>query len=355
MTTGKQNATKHYTKKSKPKPSKAYNAYWTFAAKRQNVFQKRLIDAIGPWSDDPVIRGNRFTNIFRASDRVSQYLIRLQYSGDQDPAEIFFRTLLFKMFNRIETYEYLRLRLGDISWGSFSFDRYNDVLSERLVAGHTVYSAAYIMPSAGSVFGYASKHSNHLALLAKMMKDKVYERIAKSTALSDVFDNLLSYPSLGSFLAFQYTIDLNYSSFLNFSEMDFVVAGPGAKNGIGKCFESLGDYSFEDVIRMVADEQEQQFLQNGYAPQTLWGRPLQLIDCQNIFCEVDKYLRVTQPELSIQSGRTRIKQKFTKPKGPMEFFFPPKWNINHKIETPCQQTIQGNIFSSAITTKMTAR
>ena len=24
----------------------------------------------------------------------------------------------------------------------------------------------------------------------------------------------------------------------------------------------------------------------------LWGRPLQLIGCQNLFCEVDKYARV---------------------------------------------------------------
>ncbi len=345
---------KHFKKKSKPKPSKAYNTYWSFAAKRHHVFQKRLHDANGPWTDDPIIRANRFTNIFRASDRVSQYLIRLQYAGDQAPAEIFFRTLLFKIFNKIETYEYLQLQLRDLSWASFTFNRYNDVLSERLMARHTVYSAAYIMPSA-SVFGYTPKHSNHLALLAQMMKDKAYEKIAQAEKLETVFNLLLSYPSFGAFLAFQYAIDLNYSNLLNFSEMDFVMAGPGAKNGILKCFESFGDYSFEDIIRMVTDEQEEQFLKNGYAPQTLWGRPLQLIDCQNIFCEVDKYLRVTQPELSGKSGRTRIKQKFTKPKGPMEFFFPQKWDINNKIEKPCLQTIQGNIFSSAITTKTMAR
>lgn len=355
MTNEKQNIIRHYTKKSKPKPSKAYPTYWTFAAKRQEVFLKRLHNLHGPWSNDPVIRGNRFTNIFRAADRVSQYLIRLQYLGEQEPAEIFFRTLLFKIFNKIETYEYLQLRLGDISWASFSFDRYNEVLSERLMAGHTVYSAAYIMPSAGSVFGYALKHSNHLALLAQMMKDKVYERVIMVNSLKDVFELLLSWPSFGPFLAFQYTIDLNYSCLLNFSEMDFVVAGPGAKNGIAKCFESFGDYSFEDIIRMVAEEQEEQFQHNGFTPQTLWGRPLQLVDCQNIFCEVDKYLRVTQPELSAQSGRTRIKQKFTKSKGPMQFFFPPKWNINHKIETSCPQTIQGDIFSSVITTKTMAK
>jgi len=35
------------------------------------------------------------------------------------------------------------------------------------------------------------------------------------------------YPSLGDFLTFQFTIDLNYSEPIAFSEMEFVVAGPG--------------------------------------------------------------------------------------------------------------------------------
>jgi len=50
----------------------------------------------------------RFTNVYRASDRVSQYLIRrVIYEGDQSEEEVFFRTLLFKIFNRIETWEIL--------------------------------------------------------------------------------------------------------------------------------------------------------------------------------------------------------------------------------------------------------
>ena len=40
---------------------------------------------------------------------------------------------------------------------------------------------------------------------------------------------------MGDFLAFQLLIDLNYSNLTDFSEMDFVVAGPGARDGIRKC------------------------------------------------------------------------------------------------------------------------
>ena len=41
---------------------------------------------------------------------------------------------------------------------------------------------------------------------------------------------------MAAFLAYQYLIDLNYAAGLGFSEMDFVVPGPGARDGIRKCF-----------------------------------------------------------------------------------------------------------------------
>jgi hypothetical protein len=335
----------HFTKLVKPKTSNVYDEYWNFAVKRNDVFQKRLIDSVGPWTNDPVIKNSRFTNIFRASDRVSQYLISLQYE-EQDLEEVFFKTILFKLFNKIETYCYLERELGKVSYSTFSFAKYDELLTMRMAQKRTIYSAAYIMPSVGNVFGYKLKHSNHLALLAKMMKDKLYITLSECKSLEEVYKLILSYPSLGNFLAFQYTIDLNYSSLLNFSEMDFVVAGPGAKNGILKCFESLGDFSFEDIIKMMADEQEVECERLGLKLPTLWGRHLQLIDCQNLFCEVDKYLRVTNPGLAGNSGRTRIKQKFTTAKGPLSFFFPPKWGVNDKIETLCQlRTATADTFS----------
>ena len=37
-------------------------------------------------------------------------------------------------------------------------------------------------------------------------------------------------------------------------------------------------------------------------------RSLQLIDFQNLFCEIGKYARVAHPEFAGASGRTRIKQ-----------------------------------------------
>jgi hypothetical protein len=111
--------------------------------------------------------------------------------------------------------------------------------------------------------------------------------------------------------------------------MDYVVAGPGACDGIRKCFGAETRGIERDVIRYMADAQHEHFARLGLEFTGLNGRPLQLIDCQNLFCEVDKYARVAHPEVLGLSGRSRIKQKFAPVVQRVTAWFPPKWGINH--------------------------
>lgn len=308
------------------KTTPVYDTYWRFAGKRQELFMRRVAGASPPWSDDPVIAAHRFTNAYRAADRVSQYLIRhVIYEGSQTAEEVYFRTLLFKLFNRIGTWEHLASKLGPLTWRGFDFERYARVLDAVIGRGERIYSAAYIMPSPS--FGSDRKHRNHLRLIEHMMRDGAPRRIARARSLQQVFDILRSYPSLGDFLAFQFTIDLNYSELVDFSEMDFVVAGPGARDGIRKCFSDTAGLSEAEIIRVVADRADAEFGRLGIRFQPLWGRALQLIDCQNLFCEVDKYARVVHPEIQGESGRTRIKQRFTARPEPLPQWYPPKWRL----------------------------
>ena len=193
---------------SPAKPTIVYDTYWRFAVERQEVFFRRLGGSSPPWTNDSILAHFKFTNAYRASDRVSQYLIRnVIYEGSQSSEEVFFRTLLFKIFNRIETWELLKAAFGKVEYSSYSFDGYDKVLSQALAAGRAIYSAAYIMPSAGRVFGYAQKHRNHLKLIERMMADDVPQRIAEGPTMRDVFSLLRSYPSIGDFLAYQFVTD----------------------------------------------------------------------------------------------------------------------------------------------------
>ncbi len=316
------------------RPTVVYDSYWRFAAERQEVFFRKLEGRPPPWTDDPVIVRHKFTNAYRASDRVSQYLIRnVIYEGEQFAPEVFFRTILFKLFNKIETWELLRSRLGDITWEGYSFDRFDFVLADALASKTRIYSAAYIMPSRGGGFGYRQKHRNHLKLLERMMEDEVPHQIAGAPSMRQAFEILRSYPMIGDFLAYQFVTDLNYSEICDFSEMEFVVPGPGARDGIHKCFTDLGGLSEADIIRLVAERQEHEFERLGLTFRSLWGRRLQLIDCQNLFCEVSKYARVKHPQVTGVNGRSRIKQVYRRSNKPMEMWFPPKWGVNHLVFT----------------------
>lgn len=308
------------------KATPVFETYWRFAAKGQDLFMRRINGEPGPWTDDPVLAVHRFTNVYRAADRVSQYLIaNVIYRGPQTGEEIFFRTLLFKFFNRIETWEELTNRVGYPSWKTFHFERYARTLDLMLARGERIYSAAYIMPSPR--LGSARKHRNHLRLLEHMMRDGAPNRIARARSLGEVFGILRAYQSIGDFLAFEFAVDLNYSDLIDFSEMEFVVAGPGARDGIRKCFVDTGGLCEADVIRVVTERAEEEFGRLGLRFQTLWGRPLQLIDCQNLFCEVDKYARVVHPEFNGTSGRTRIKQRFKPRPTFLAQWYPPKWGL----------------------------
>ena len=315
-----------------PRPTKVFDTFWRFAAERQEIFFRRLAGRPWPWSGDPILQRHRFTNAYRASDRVSQFLIRsVQYRGEQSPTELFFRTILFKLFNKIETWQVLMRKIGEPHSADFHINSYMGALDELQSVNQRIYSAAYIMPPAPGARGIA-KHVGHLRLLKQMMKDCLPERLAETSSMKEAFEILHAYPMMGNFLAFQYMIDLNYSNMLDFSEMEFVVAGPGARSGIGKCFSDIGNYSYEDVIRYVTENQVEEFKRRDIVFRDLWGRPLQLVDVQNLFCEVDKYSRIAHPDMNAKDGRKRIKQIF-RPYGPsLVPWYPPKWGLNEIIQ-----------------------
>jgi hypothetical protein len=314
---------------SPAKPTLVFDSYWRFAVERQNVFFARFEGKQTPWSSDPIISEYKFTNAYRASDRVSQYLIKnVICGGPEEPEEVFFRTILFKLFNKIETWSLLESQLGEVRWSTYRYRDYNRILSRALESGATIYSAAYIMASGHEMFGVERKHQSHLKLLELMLGEAVPQRLAECRSMRNGFELLRSYPLIGDFLAYQLITDLNYSTLTDFSEMEFTMPGPGARDGIRKCFSSLGGLSEVDIIRLMADRQEYEFDRLGVTFRSLWGRRLQLIDIQNLFCEVDKYARMKHPDIAGISGRTRIKQKFKQTaKPPISYFYPPKWNL----------------------------
>lgn len=308
-------------------PTPVFETYWRFAVRRHAIYLARLNGSAPPWTGDPILARHRFTNAYRAADRVSQYLIgAVQYGAGvpRSAEDVVFRTLLFKCFNKIETWQHLESVLGEVSWRSYEFDRYSRAL-DVAASEMAIYSPAYVVPPPR--LGESAKRRNHLRLVELMMRGGIVRAVA-SGSLRLVYGALREFPSVGPFLAYQFAIDLNYSPVMDAAESEFVVAGPGACDGIRKCFGPASHGIESEVIHYVAATQEQHFARLGLDFPGLFGRPLQLIDCQNLFCEVDKYARVAHPQVRGVSGRTRIKQRYTPSAAQPTAFFPPRWGLD---------------------------
>jgi hypothetical protein len=338
-----------------PDPTPVFDTYWRFAGERHAIYLKRVAGDPQPWTNDPILQQHKFTNAFRACDRVSQYLIRdVIYKPEalSDPEEVVFRILLFKFFNRISTWETLNGAFGIPAWQDFDEPAYVSVLDDAIAKGKKVFSAAYMHNdlqnyahvTVGRPKGFI-KHPRYLRLLKEMMEDDVTGKLQAAKTYRDAFNVLGKYALHEDFIGMQHLTDINYSEVIDFDEDDFILPGPGALQGIEKCFAYGREPTVLEAVEVIeacVAEQDDFFQYFGFQPVRLQGkRRLHLIDCQNLFCECDKYARVKYPGVlttaeakkaaeAARANKTftpRIKQTL-KPTGPLPApFFPPKWGI----------------------------
>jgi len=314
-------------------PTPVFESYWRFAVERHSIYVKRSKGESPPWTDDPILRQYKFTDVFRACDRVSQYLIKevIYKPGlPTEPEEIVFRILLFKLFNTIAAWEVLTKTFGTPTWAEFNQNAYAKALGDAWNEGKgvSIWNPAYVQNQKYRT-DLPTKHERYLALVKYMMDDQVADRLQRPRTYEQAFRLLQGYPLHGkSFLPMQHLTDINYSPVINFDEDDYIVPGPGCLRGIQKCVgRPVSVDQAQSVIYQMVDQQKLFFKKLGYEPVTLCGRrKLHAIDIQNLFCEIDKYARVAHPEYKVKEAE-RIKQTFTLT-GPLPApFFPPKWRI----------------------------
>lgn len=312
-----------------PRPG-VYELYWKFAYERQKAFEGRIAGKPGPWTDDPIIQQYKFCNVFRAADRVSQYMIRHVCYNEEpsSPEDRIFQIVAFRFFSAIETWEEVRSILGrspiinDLLDGAFE-----RALETVRVRTGKLYTGAFIL-CATNAYGRGKKHLNHIELFKDMFINHQFgRRVLQAESLEAVYDMLHTFPLIGNFMAYQIAIDLNYSAYINFDENDFTKAGPGAVRGIQKVFQDRNGLTNEEIIMWMVQHQDEEFKKLGYEFNGLFGRKLHAIDAQNLFCETDKYCREAVPEL--KSARSKIKAHFNPQLQPIKLFFPPKWGLTY--------------------------
>ncbi len=327
-----------------------YYLYWI--TERMNIFWRRYEnnplgiesskDLFGAsskkiWSDDKIFQDYKFTNVYRSLDRVSQYLIKnvIYTEGNYSKEDIVWRILLFKHFNKIETWELLRDHFGDIRYNMNFLDisEYLDNLDSEILYGNAYMMASLtrsdpILKRFNIEKGCSKKNTYMKIWNGSLKKENEMTNILNSKCLEHLNENLSNIVGVGLFLAMQYAIDLNYSDVFNFDENEFIVPGPGSLRGMDRCFEGQKNQKdYVEILKWVQCNLENLLHEKGYDVKFLPNRKPTLIDIQNCFCETDKYLRGIGSVQEGVSGK-RIKQKFKESSKKIEYFFPPKWNVS---------------------------
>jgi hypothetical protein len=241
-------------------------------------------------------------------------------------ADRVFQIVAFRTFSNIATWETLKQVLGSSpTLGNLADGSFAHALAVAKRRNGKLYTGAFIL-CANKAFGHDEKHQNHTALFKHMFIAQGFASHAlRALSLQSLVEQLQSFPLMGPFMAYQTAIDLNYSGLFEFDENDYTQAGPGALRGLKKAFVDLGDFSPADTIRWMVEQQDKEFSRLGLPFKGLFGRPLHAIDCQGLFCELDKYCREAAPHLA--SNRSRIKARFVPQSSARELFFPPKWRL----------------------------
>jgi hypothetical protein len=316
-----------------------------------NIFWRRYSNEVPPYTNDEILNNHKFTNVYRVLDRSSQYLLNnviniiSPFDGKEYSREdMFWRILLYKHLNLPSTWDYLIEKLGEVRL-STQFEDISEVLTEYQAKGNKLYSNAYMLTASfmrndkiKKKYGILTGSKKHEAYL-QIFKHGIFDiglhiEILDSKTFGEAFEKFNSVITIGEFLAYQYTQDLNYTNFVNWDDNSFCAAGPGTIRGIERTFDIEGKPNYGVIVKWVHENfkellvlySEEYKINLDFKPLLNWMPTVP--DLSNCFCETDKYMRGLGIETKGKeiSGK-RIKQVFSESKSKIEYNFPTKWGV----------------------------
>ena len=79
---------------------------WRFIVERDRVYVRRASGRPAPWTDDPIIAGNHFTNVHRWRDPGTQWIAWHVLDMEiTDPDDLLFILVAYRTLNRVATFE----------------------------------------------------------------------------------------------------------------------------------------------------------------------------------------------------------------------------------------------------------
>lgn len=293
-----------------------------FAIERHKIYLRRSRGRDRPWTDDPILRSQRFCNIFRELDTVSVWIRENVITPYEDNPNLWFMLCISRLINWPDTLQEL---MDENVWPvkRWDADRVYKVLSDRAARKEKIITGAYLI---NSVFpkGVEPEDRRKVHYIPKFGLDPLWQArkdIAPvfKTTLEDSAKTIMKFHGWSNFMSYQVVVDLSYSSAWLADARDynlFNAPGPGTLRGLSRYFYGeTGLLSKKDnVLELIRQQRKEVNARiKELVPKKLWTGDfetgfceLSLSNVSNLNCEADKHQRVFRGE-----GEMRAKYKGT--------------------------------------------
>ncbi|EKE27561.1 MAG: hypothetical protein ACD_3C00192G0006 [uncultured bacterium (gcode 4)] len=268
--------------------------FYFFISERHNINKKKSILKLAPpWTDNPILKEFKFTNVFRDLDPGTRFVIDELTPGVSTVENLIFNIIIYRLYNKIQTSRYLWIQ--DVR--NFSRNSFEKKLREIKDSWEKVFTNAFIV----SGYGFVSSEWDKVARTSRIIDDiskvipELTNRIEENKSSGFTFETIKSLPWIWDFLAYQICVDIGYARQDSYNEDVHVVAGPGCRRWLDRIWEDRGELSYEQCIAWLVDNQDVEFKKLWIDMWVLFDdrevKRLNLMAVENCLCEFSKYMK----------------------------------------------------------------
>lgn len=293
---------------------KNFEHLYNFITERYSVHLKKDVYHLDPpWTEDDVISNFRFTNVRREHDKETKWLIEhITSNRSLSYEDKLLNIILFRVFNKHETAELIKMPIPFSKRPKWDPERYRIRFEDALLVDkHRIFfTGAFITGGTKRALKWylptekqdETPEMRVMYFMKYLIDNKFVQQIkeAQKKTQKEVFRVLSSMMGIGGFLGYQIFVDMTYIKEFPFSENEFVVAGPGCRNGLKFIIPDPDGMTPEECLFWLRDNIDwvfHDFMGKPWNPQTLFtdlpesDRYMNVMSLENCMCELSKYIR----------------------------------------------------------------
>lgn len=299
---------------------------------RQLIWKRRFIDKQErPWSNNRILRDNKFTNVYRELDKNSQWQIKnILLDDGLELIDLVWKMMVFRFFNNPNTFELGKelygWRNGIPSYVEYDKQTFIDFIKEVRSRGFNPYTTAYLINS------MATPGMPRDYCYGEVVIPTLHERIPELMNVvvsaknpEEIITYLNTLPAVANFIAHEFYQDFTYiprytnRTFMSFDQNDYTNVGPGASVGIRLIYPSLVGGNQKEGIYRLRDIAERELTTIGKTigenmPYLAWDkekREYYITDeCNITLHQIEMWLCEFQKYWKMMIGKGKQRSKF---------------------------------------------